>query len=201
MRCYLAAAVALALAGGLSAASAHTTVSVGDYDIEAGWGIEPPIVGIRNEFVFEVTMPGEAEGVKTGVRDAFRNLDATAKFGGVTKELEINSAPTPGHYFADVIPTKTGSITILVSGQIDGTTVEVEIPVEDVETTSVLDFPPRTSSGNDNTDAIWAAIKQLQKGAPSVNQNSDSAYDIAILGLSLGAAGVVLAVVAMLKRK
>ena len=76
----------------------------------------------------------------------FKNLDATAKFGGVTKELDINSDPRPGHYFSNVIPTKTGSISILLSGEIDGTPVQIEIPVEDVETTAVLDFPPRTEA-------------------------------------------------------
>lgn len=195
----------LIISGGLfSSVSAHTTVSVGQYDIEAGWGIEPPIVGFRNEFVFEVTTPGEVEGVKTGIKNAFKNLDATAKFGGVVKKLDINSAPTPGHYFANVIPTKTGSFVILMSGEIDGMPIDIEIPVEDVETTAILDFPPSSSSGDGNFDAIWAAIKQLQKDTSQTESNpaeSGDAYNFAIFGLSLGAAGVILAIIAMLKRK
>ena len=213
MNYYLSILFALILGGGLfSSAHAHTTVSVGEYDIEAGWGIEPPVVGFRNNFVFQVTMPGEVEGVKTGVKNAFKNLDATAKFGGVTKELDINSDPSPGHYFSKVIPTKTGSYTILMSGEIDGTPVEVEIPVEDVETTAVLDFPPRTGSSDGDTAGLKNALSALQQDVSSLksklggvdsgsNLNVGPAYDFAVFGLSLGAAGVILAIIAMLKRK
>lgn len=196
---------ALIIGSGLvSSAYAHTTVQVGQYEIEAGWGTEPPVVGFRNMFVFEVSVPGDVEGVKVGVKNAFASLDATAKFGGVSKELDVSSNPSPGHYFSNVIPTRTGSFSIQLAGEIDGTTVDVEIPVEDVETTAVLDFPPSVKSGDDDLDAVWAAIKQLQKDVePRSGSDSDGgqAYDFAVFGLSLGAAGVVLAIIAMLKRK
>ena len=203
---------ALILGGGLfSTAFAHTTVHVEQYEIEVGWAIEPPVVGIRNDFVLEVSVPGEVEGVKMGVKNAFKNLEATAKFGGVTKVLDINSDPKPGHYFSPVIPTKTGSISIILDGEIDGTPVQVEIPVEDVETTAVLDFPPKSDSSGGDTTALKNALSALQKEVsslklnPGVGSNSNlnvgPAYDFAVFGLSLGAAGVILAIIAMLKRK
>ena len=213
MNHYLLILFALVLGGGLfSSAFAHTTVHVEQYEIEAGWGIEPPVVGFRNEFVFEVSIPGEVEGVKTGVKNAFKNLDATAKFGGVTKKLDINSDPSPGHYFSNVIPTKTGSISILLDGQIDGTPVQIEIPIEDVETTAVLDFPPRTGSSDGDTAGLKNALSALQQDVSSLksklggvdegsNLNVGPAYDFAVFGLSLGAAGVILAIIAMIKRK
>ena len=40
------------LISGLSVAYGHTTVEVEPYEIEVGWGIEPPVVGFRNDFVF-----------------------------------------------------------------------------------------------------------------------------------------------------
>ena len=61
--------------------------------------------------------------------------------GGVTKVLDINSDPRPGNYFSKIIPTKTGSLVIELKGEINGVPVDVEIPIEDVETTAVLDFP------------------------------------------------------------
>lgn len=223
----LAAAAALlasppVLAGG---AWAHTTVEVGAYEIEAGWGTEPPVVGIRNTFVFEVSMPGEREGVKTGVRNAFASMDATARFGGAEKELDVSAAPTPGHYYSNVIPTRTGSYSVLFSGEIDGTPVDVDVAVEDVETTAVLDFPPRSgggggSSGDSGSDAVWAAIRQLQAGSggdgiggvggpqgsgqdaqPPPRGGDPAAYDYAVVALSMAAAGIALAVVAMVRRR
>ena len=47
---------------GSAPVSAHTTVEVENIAIDAGWGIEPPVVGIRNDFVFKITTPGETEG-------------------------------------------------------------------------------------------------------------------------------------------
>ena len=212
-----------ALAGG---AWAHTTVGVGGYEIEAGWGTEPPVVGIRNTFVFEVSMPGEREGVKTGVRNAFASMDATARFGGAEKELDVSAAPTPGHYYSNVIPTRTGSYSVLFSGEIDGTPVDVDVSVEDVETTAVLDFPPRSggggsssSGGDPGSDAVWAAIRQLQAGSggggiggvggpQESGQDSQpprggdpAAYDYAVVALSMAAAGIALAVVSMVRRR
>ena len=35
--------------GMIAPSFAHTTVEVGEYKIEVGWGIEPPVVGIRND--------------------------------------------------------------------------------------------------------------------------------------------------------
>ncbi len=50
---------------------AHTTVEVGQYEIEVGWGIEPPVVGIRNDIIFKITEPGETEGSYMGVTSVF----------------------------------------------------------------------------------------------------------------------------------
>jgi len=213
MNYYLPILLVVILGGGLfSTAYAHTTVNVGEYEIEVGWDIEPPVVGFRNDFVIEISIPGEVEGVKSGVKNAFLNLDATAKYGGITKQLDINSDTRPGHYFSPIIPTKTGSISIVLSGEIDGTPIDVEIPAEDIETTAVLDFPPRTGSSDVDSASLKNALSALQQDVSSLksklsgvdeksNLNAGPAYDIAVFGLSLGAAGVILAIIAMIKRK
>lgn len=204
----------LVLVLGISSASAHTTVEIESYEIEIGWGIEPPVVGFRNDFVFEISELGESEGVKSGVNNAFKNLEAIAHFGGITKNLDINSDPRPGHYFSTVIPTRTGSITIELKGDINGVPVDVQIPIEDVESTAVLDFPPTTgpSSGQDVT-ALKNAMSSLQKdvidiksklgGAStgSVDFEPDTSYNFAVFAISLSTASIVIAIIAMVKRK
>ena len=195
--------------GLVSQAFAHTTIEVEQYEIEVGWGIEPPIVGIRNDFVFEISEPGENPGVKVGVKNAFKNIDATAKFGGVTKELDIGSDPRPGHYFSHVIPTKTGSYSLLLKGDLNGVPIDVEIPIEDVESTAVLDFPPTSGSSSDqDVAALKSAVSSLQQEVSSIKSGSGievsdqgAAYDYAILGLSIAAAAIILAVIALVKRK
>ena len=209
---YFSAAVLLFLflvLGSITPVSAHTTVIVDHVTIEAGWGLEPPVVGIRNDFVFKITQPGETEGTYRGIASAFKNLEATAMYGGVTKKIDINSDPRLGYYFSPVIPTKTGTIVIELEGEIDGVKIDKQIPIEDVESTAILDFPP-TSSQSSNSDiiALKNGLKSLQqdvsliksgRGAEIVDEGTS--YDIAVFGLSLGAAGVIVGIVSMTRKK
>ncbi len=181
---------------------AHTTVEVGEYKIEVGWGTEPPVVGIRNDIVFKITEPGENEGTYTGITSAFKNLEATAMYGGATKKIDINSDPRPGYYFSPVIPTKTGSYIMDLKGEISGTLVDVQIPVEDVESTSVLDFPPKSSEGPADLTALKNAISSIQQdvsklksGETSVSFDDDAAYNLAFFSLTISIAAIVLGLI------
>jgi hypothetical protein len=187
---------------------AHTTVEVGPYEVEAGWGIEPPVVGIRNDLVFKFTEAGETEGTRKGVTSVFKNTDATAMFGGASKKLDINSDPRPGYYFSPIIPTKTGSYMVEFKGEIRGVSIDVKIPVEDVEPTAVLDFPPTSSGGDTDITALKNAISSLQQdvsklnsGETTIPSNGGGSYDFAIFGLSIASAAIILAIIALVKRK
>ena len=190
----------------------HKTVNVKQYEIEIGWQIEPTIVGFRNAITFEINEI-ESENVKAGVTNAFKNLEATVKFGGITKTLDINSDPRPGHYFSDIIPTRTGTIEIELKGEINGVSVDVSVQIEDVENTAVLDFPPSISSSDQDVSALKNAMSSLQQDVSdikskignidtsSANYDVEAAYNFGVFGLAFGAAGVILAIVAMIKRK
>ena len=195
--------------GSITPVSAHTTINVDHITIEVGWGLEPPVVGIRNDFVFKITQPGETEGTYRGVASAFKNLEATAMYGGVTKKIDINSDPRRGYYFSPVIPTKTGTIVIELDGEIDGVKIDKQIPIEGVESTAILDFPP-TSSQSSNSDiiALKNGLKSLQQDVYSIKSgqgveimDGGASYDIAVFGLSLGAAGVIMGIVSMTRKK
>ena len=194
--------------GIVSQAFAHTTREVEQYEIEIGWGTEPPVVGFRNDFVFQISEPGENPGLKVGVTNAFKNLEVTAKYGGITKVLDIGSDPRPGHYLSHVIPTKTGSYSIHLKGDIDGVPIDIEIPVEDVESTAVLDFPPSAGSSSDqDVLALKSAVSSLQQDVSSLKagkgevSSEGGAYDFAVMGLSIAAAAIILAIIALVKRK
>ena len=194
--------------GMISPSFAHTTVHVEQYEIEAGWGVEPPVVGIRNEFMLKVIERGEQEGTFTGVTSAFKDVDVTAMFGGATKKIEVNSDPRPGYYFSPVIPTKTGTYMIELKGEIRGVPVDIKIPIEDVEPTAVLDFPPTSSEGAADVAALKNAISSLQQdvsklksGETEVTSDGGAAYDFAIFGLSIAGTAIILAIIALVKRK
>ena len=190
----------------VSQAFAHTTVEVEPYKIEVGWGVEPPVVGIRNDFVFKITEPGDAGSYK-GVTNAFKSVEVTALFGGVSKKIDINSDPKIGYYFSPVIPTKTGTYVMDLKGEINGVPINVQIPVEDVESTAVLDFPQTSGSSSDqDVSSLKNAISSLQKEVSSMNDGSENvnggtAYNFAIFGLSIAVAAMILAIAALIKRK
>lgn len=191
---------------------AHKIEVIGDYKIEVGWDQEPPVIGFRNAIVYEIS-ESSSEGVKSGVINAFKNLQVTIKSGGLSKVLDIDSDPRPGHYFSKIIPTKTGSMVIDLKGDINDISVDIEIPVEDVESTAVLDFPPKGTAGPSDLTPLKNALSSLQKDVSDIKSkvggvdtsagefNVEAAYNIAVFGLSLGAAGVILAIIAMIKRK
>ena len=194
--------------GMVSPSFAHTTVEIEQYKIEVGWGIEPPVVGIRNDFVFKITEPGETEGSFKGVTNVFKSVEAIAMYGGAVKKIDISSDPRPGYYFSPVIPTKTGSYTIELKGDIHGTIIDIKIPIEGVEPTAVLDFPPTSSEGTADIAALKNAISSIQQdvskiksGEASISSDGGTAYDFAIFGLSIAAAAIILAIIALIKRK
>ena len=202
--------VTLLLAGVGIESYGHTTVYVEEYEIETGWGVEPPIVGIRNDLVIKIIEPGGTPGTVKGVTQVFGNVDASVSFGGASKSLDINSDVRPGYYFSPIIPTKTGSYSVSLQGQIQGTPIDVKIPIEDVEPTGILDFPP-TGSSSSSTDiaGIKNAISAIQHDVSTIKSgqadipsgDGGAAYEYAIFGMSIAVAAIILAVVAMVKRR
>ena len=199
---------------GFSFAYAHTTIEVGPYEIEVGWQDEPPVMGILNAITIDVREPGDVQGVSTGITSAFKKLEASVVSGGASKVLDVNTDPRPGHYYAKIIPTKIGSLQIKLKGEINDIQIDTVIPIEDVESTSVLDFPPMSSSSSgQEVAALKNAVTSLQKdvslikavdGVTSTGSaiyDGGATYNFAVFGLSLGAAGVILAIIAMVKRK
>jgi len=198
----------------MSSAFAHTTIHIEQYEIEAGWGEEPPVVNLPNKIVIEVAESGEREGLRTGVNSAFKSMTTTLISGGATKTLDINSDPRPGHYYAKILPTKTGSMSVKLVGELNGLAVDVVIPIEDVESQSVIAFPPVSgSSSAGEIGAVKNALSSLQKDVSNLKSNVgevsltaggidiQNAYNFGVFGLCLGAAGVILAVIAMIRRK
>ena len=199
--------VLLISVGMLTPSFAHTTVEVEQYKIEVGWSIEPPVVGIRNDIVVKITESGDSDGTYRGITSAFKNLEGTVMYGGATKTIDFSGDPKPGYYFSSIIPTKTGSYLMDLQGEIRDVTINVQIPIEDVESTSVLDFPPTSSEGSTDVSALKNAISSLQqdvsklKSGETSTSNGGAAYDFAIFGLSIAAAAIILAIIALIKRK
>ena len=95
-----------------------------------------------------------------------------------------------------------------LQGEIRDVIINVQIPMEDVESTSVLDFPLTSSEGSTDVSALKNAISSLQQdvsklksGEFDVTYDDGASYDFAIFGLSIASAAIILAIIALIKRK
>ena len=172
--------VRVALARPLS----HERIVSGDYALTLGWLDEPPIVGMKNAAIVEVTTAADDQPI-TGTEGT---LTAQIVYGGKAKDLTLRPLEDqPGAYAGDFIPTRRGTYTLKVSGTIDGKAVSASADIEEVVTPDSLSFPE--------------APVDLPASLAALQNDLGAARTLAIAGVALGAIGLVLAGVAVARRK
>jgi hypothetical protein len=145
-------------------ASAHTTIHVGDYDVEIGWVDEPPIVGQRNAVVVNVTNTTATDSVVD-----ISKLTVNANYGGETKTLTLQplSEDTTNQYIAPILPLIAGQYTVQLRGQLDSTNISSDVQPEEVVPSDTLAFPsaPVSQSGNGGMSLSgWLSVIGLIAG-------------------------------------
>jgi hypothetical protein len=141
-------------------AFAHETFTFGNISITPGWEVEPPLVNQLNSIEINITQ-NEADGNSAAVRNAFSELDASVKSGGVTKSLDFEpQEESAGLYRAAILPTQVGSYSLVLIGSIDGQTISSELAIEDVEDTAKFAFPLAESQGSSGSSTLSASRGQ-----------------------------------------
>jgi hypothetical protein len=159
-------------------AFAHETFTFGNISITPGWEIEPPLVNQLNSIEINITR-NVAEGNSSAVRNAFSQLDASIKSGGVTKSLDFEpQEESAGLYRAAILPTQVGSYSLVLIGNIDGQSISSELSIEDVEDTGKFAFPLAESQGSSGSSMPSAARGQEESSA---NQPGSSMMQISPL--------------------
>jgi hypothetical protein len=141
-------------------AFAHETFTFGNFSITPGWEVEPPLVNQLNSIEINITQ-NEADGNSIAVRNAFSQLDASIKSGGVTKSLDFEpQEESAGLYRAAILPTQVGSYSLVLIGSIDGQAISSELAIEDVEDTAKFAFPLAESQGSSGSSMVSASRGQ-----------------------------------------
>ena len=178
----LAAALALMLVGSAAARPlAHERIVSGDYAFVLGWLDEPPIVGLKNAALLELTTAKDDQPVE----GAEATLTAQIEAGGKTKELILRPLEEkPGTYVGDFIPTRRGTYTLKIGGTLNGQPVDVSNEIEEVGSADSLTFPePLGGEAQAEIDALRGEIS--------------TARAFGVAGAALGMIGLVLAGVAL----
>ena len=174
--CFVAA---LAIFFSYQMASAHTTIHVGDYDVEVGWVDEPPVVGQRNAVVVNVSNTKAADAAVD-----ISKLTVSVNYGGETKTLTLQplSEDTTNQYIGPILPMVAGQYTVQLRGQLDNTNISSDVQPEEVVPADTLAFP-------------GASASQPQNGGMSL-----TAW-LSVIGLIAGISGLILAFLAYRKAR
>jgi hypothetical protein len=172
---------ALLVAGAAVAAPlAHERIVSGEYAFVLGWLEEPPVVGLKNAALVEITTATDDQPVV----GAEGTLTAQSLYGGISKELLLRPlAGEPGTYMGDFIPTRRGTYTLKLGGTIDGQPIDVSNEIEEVGSLDSLTFPEPQID--------------LQKSIEALQSELSTTRTFAIVGAALGTIGLVLAGVAL----
>jgi hypothetical protein len=160
-------------------ASAHTTIHVGDYDVEVGWVDEPPVVGQRNAVVVNVSNTKTTDSVVD-----ISKLTVNVNYGGETKTLTLQplSEDTTNQYIGPILPMVAGQYTVQLRGQLDSTDVSSDVQPEEVVPSDTLAFPASQPAQSQSGGLGWSGW-------------------LSILALIAGLAGLILASLAFRKAR
>jgi len=206
------------LAGSLvaaPAASAHTHIHVGEYELSIGWANEPTYVGVPNGVEITVSDHDGQPVTDLGAGD-ISVVVSTADQSTAALPLEpafvVDAFGTPGQYVADLLPTVPGDYTFQLSGSLHDESVDVTVTSGDdtfspVQSSSEVEFPvkvPTLAEVAERLDRIDGRVEGLQGDAglaAGANATAASAFDAAnravIVGALVGGAGLVVAVIAL----
>jgi len=209
---------------GIKPAEAHITKVYGNYLVQVGWDNDPVYTGLIN--AAQVTVKKGSGDSAQPVINALKDLQISAKYGGVTKPLDfLPSSTVDGQYHAVLIPTRVGTYSLVFSGTVEGQAVNDEIPLDDVASVDSLNFPPSSGSSSsdttnmgqvgtiisqltsdiedakNNADAASKSVSNVAQSFQQIKSTTDSLYMISMTGIGIGIAGIVIAVIAITRNK
>jgi hypothetical protein len=153
-------------------AYAHKSEVIGDYKIEVGWEIEPPIIGMSNRITLMITYASLEEKTELeratddelihksgmGVSGITSNLDVTVTLNKEKTVLTMAEDETmPGLYRGEFTPSVDGYPIVHIFAEMEGQTIEIDFHPERVEDGAMI--KTATSDGSINVNLITTAPK------------------------------------------
>jgi hypothetical protein len=188
----------------------HTVDSVGEYRLEIGWMNEPVVSGETNGIelfvsTMEPGLPLEEQKFQKGIT----GLEETLKMQLVFRDQKIMlpfSADhnIPGKYYAFVDPTISGYYQANILGKIGDTNVSLSMHPPKVENRTHIEFPLKESSTEKQILEEYSILQQqIDENKELLNkiESATQATKVGYVGMVLGAAGIIIASIAISKSK
>ncbi|HEX5712186.1 MAG TPA: hypothetical protein VFX85_02605 [Solirubrobacterales bacterium] len=189
----LAAVLIALLTFGAGPAAAHVTEGAGAFEVELGWGEEPPRLGAEN-FV-EVNV-ADAAGRPVAVPSEALSVEVV--YGSAATTLPLVPTGEPGALEARVTPTRPGTYSFHVSGSIDGRPLDASASCSDstfecVEAGGAVQFPVEDPSAGELAQRLSSEAARVE----AAGDRADSAESLATAAIVVAAISLVLAAVAL----
>jgi hypothetical protein len=204
--------LACALAFTVAPAFAHETATAGDLALELGWGTEPAYAGQLNTVQLIVTHKADGDPIN----DPGARLTALVSYGDQQQEFAMTptydaaaGTGVPGEYAVLIIPTAPGDYSFHVTGKVEGVKVDLEVtsspktfsPVEDAQAAQFPVKVPGTDQVAQRLDKELARVAATHEDHSGLSSQVATARTIGFIGVAVGAAGLVLAAVALAVRR
>jgi len=211
----LAAAVAAAMAALVvpllaSPASAHEAKTVGKYHFVVGFGDEPAYAGEKNSVQLLLADAKDKPVTDLGNTLKVEVTTGTAEPLQLAMEpfFEVGEFGTPGDYRAFFIPTAPGSYSFHFTGTIKGQKIDQTFKsgpqtFSDIEDPAQVQYPVKQPTGGQlatRADRETARINAaLTAERDQAKDDAASARTLAIIGLIVGALGLLIGIVALMR--
>jgi hypothetical protein len=191
----LAAVLAALLTFAADPARAHVTERAGSFEVELGWGVEPPRLGAENFVEVNVADAGRPVAVPAGA------LSVEVVYGDAAVTLPLATTGVPGSLEARLTPTRPGSYGFHVSGSVRGKPLDAgatcsESTFECVEAAGGVQFPVADPSAGELAQRLSSEAGR----AEDAGTQADQAQTLAIVALALAAVALAFAVRASRRR-
>ncbi len=185
-------------------AAAHEVRDVGAYRFVVGWGTEPAYVGQENSV--QLILSRRATGKP--VTDLGNSLKVMVMFGSQMMDfaLEPTFDPdtglgTPGDYRAWLFPTAPGNYTFHFIGTIGAQHIDQQFTsgpttFNTVQDPTASEFPVQTPTMTELSQRVSVSLPRLASSSAA-----SRAQLFGIVGLAMGAAGLAVALVALLHKR
>jgi hypothetical protein len=211
----LATLVASTLAGLLipllaSPANAHEAKTVGKYHFVVGFGDEPAYAGEKNSV--QLILADANDKPVTDLTDTLKVAVTTGSSELLALSMEpffeVGEFGTPGDYRAFFIPTTPGSYSFHFTGTIKGQKVDQTFrsspqTFSDIEDPAQVQHPVKQPTGGQlatRADRETTRINEaLAAERDQARDDAASARTLAIIGLVVGALGLLIGIVALMR--
>ncbi len=183
-------------------AVAHEHRHLGPFEMVVGWADEPVFVGFKNA-VQLILSESEKPVLDLGDSLKVEVIFGDQKMGPLPLQRAFGKTfGRPGDYQASILPTRPGTYTFHFIGSIKGQKVDQrftssEKTFDSVDDSAEIEFPAKDPSRAElagRIERLGPRIDAVQQAARDATAAGANARTLAIVGIVLGAAGLVVSI-------